>query len=137
MSRFFYFYQIYLYFCTMEEFSEQELHQIAMNHVGKDLESKDFEFIAINSQLKRHPQFVCVDKETNTLHFVMVQAVPYPINPDVPNDLFIDTFLNHAKAKNAKVLFAGVGIANAADFEHPIYKSADYIINYNGYKTLL
>lgn len=121
----------------MEELSEQDLHQIAMNHVGKDLESKGFEFIAINSQLKKHPQFVCVDKKTNTLHFVMVQAVPYPINPDLPNILFVETFISHAKTKNAKVLFAGVGIANAEDFEKPIYTNSDYIINYNGYKILL
>ena len=120
----------------MEELTEQELHQIAMNHVGKDLEKKGFEFIAINSQLKKHPQFVCVDTQ-NRLHFVMVQAVPYPINPDEPNILFVETFINHAKTKNAKVLFAGVGIANAVDFEKPVYRNSDYIINYNGYKVLL
>ena len=120
----------------MEELSEQELHQIAMNHVGKDLEKKGFEFIAINSQLKKHPQFVCVDTQ-NTWHFVMVQAVPYPINPDEPNVLFIETFLSHAKKKNAKVLFAGVGLANAEDFDKPIYTSSDYIINYNGYKEII
>ena len=38
----------------METLSDQELHQIAMNHVGKDLEKKGFEFIAINSQLKKN-----------------------------------------------------------------------------------
>ena len=120
----------------MEALSDQELHQIAMNHVGKDLEKKGFEFIAINSQLKKHPQFVCVDTQ-NTLHFVMVQAVPYPINPDEPNVLFIETFLSHAKKKNAKVLFAGVGIANSEDLEKPVYTSSDYIINYNGYKEII
>ncbi|WP_130735326.1 Na(+)-translocating NADH-quinone reductase subunit F [Flavobacterium sp. J27] len=121
----------------MEELTEQELHQIAMNHVGKDLEKNGFEFIAINSQLRKHPQFVCVDKKTNTLHFVMVQAVPYPINPDEPNLLFVETFINHAKTKNAKVLYAGVGIANTEDLEKPVCKNSDYIINYNGYQTLL
>ena len=90
----------------------------------------------MNSQLKKHPQFVCVDTQ-NTLHFVMVQAVPYPINPDEPNVLFIETFINHAKIKKAKVLFAGVGIANANDFEKPVYTTSDYIINYNGYQELL
>jgi len=42
--------------------SKQELHNLAMNHVGKDLESRGFEFIAINSKLKKNPQFVCIDK---------------------------------------------------------------------------
>lgn len=120
----------------MEELSLQELHQIAMNHVGKDLESKGFEFIAINSQLKKHPQFICVDKK-NTLHFVMVQAVPYPINPEDYDVVFMETFIKHAKEKKAKVLFAGVGIANAENFELPVYTKSDYILNYNGYQTLL
>ena len=42
--------------------SSQELHNLAMNHVGKDLESRGFEFIAVNSKLKKNPQFVCIDK---------------------------------------------------------------------------
>ena len=29
--------------------TEQELHNLAMNHVGKDLEQRGFEFIAIKS----------------------------------------------------------------------------------------
>ncbi len=120
----------------MEELSLQELHQIAMNHVGKDLEQKGFEFIAINSQLKKHPQFICVDKK-NKLYFVMVQAVQYPDNPEEYNTIFMETFKNHAKQKNARVLYAGVGIANADDFELPIYHNSDYIINYNGYQVLL
>ena len=32
--------------------TKQELHNLAMNHVGKDLEQRGFEFIAVNSQLK-------------------------------------------------------------------------------------
>ena len=121
----------------MEELSAQELHQIAMNHVGKDLEKKGFEFIAINSQLKKHPQFVCVDKPTNTIHFVMVQAATYPSNPADYDPEFMETFINHAKTKNAKVLFAGVGFANAQDYEKPIYKNQDYIMNYEGITEIL
>lgn len=120
----------------MEELSLQELHQIAMNHVGKDLEKKGFEFIAINSQLKKHPQFICVDKK-NQLYFVMVQAVLYPNNPQEYDTIFMETFLNHAKEKKARVLFAGVGIANATDFEKPIVKDSDYIVNYEGCQELL
>ncbi len=120
----------------MEELSLQELHQIAMNHVGKDLEKKGFEFIAINSQLKKHPQFICVDKK-NRLYFVMVQAVLYPNNPKEYDAVFMETFKNHAKEKNARVLYAGVGIANASDFELPITKNSDYILNYDDYQVLL
>lgn len=121
----------------MESLSLQDLHHLAMNHVGKELEKQGFEFIAINSQLKKHPQFVCVDKPTNTLHFVMVQAVMYPENPAEYDVVFMETFINHAKSKNAKVLFAGVGFANAIDFEKPILQNQDYIIHYEGIQTLL
>lgn len=120
----------------METLSLQELHQIAMNHVGKDLEAKGFEFIAINSQLKKHPQFICVDKK-NILYFVMVNAVQYPNNPEEYDTIFMEAFLNHAKEKKAKVLYAGVGIANADDFELPVTQNSDYIVNYNGYQVLL
>lgn len=121
----------------MKTFSEQELHQLAMNHVGKELEKQDFEFIAVNSQLKRHPQFVCVDKKTNTLHFVLVKAVLYPENPTEYDVIFMETVLSHAKAKNAKVLFAGVGFANALDIEKPVYNNQDYIINYEGFQEIM
>ena len=79
----------------MESLSLQDLHHLAMNHVGKELEKQGFEFIAINSQLKKHPQFVCVDKPTNTLHFVMVQAVTYPDNPaeELGRSILIENFL--------------------------------------------
>ena len=40
--------------------TEQELHNLAMNHVGKDLEHRGFEFIAVNSKLKKHPQCVLI-----------------------------------------------------------------------------
>ena len=48
--------------------SEQELHNLAMNHVGKELEERGFEFVAINSKLKKHPQFVCIDKNIKYFH---------------------------------------------------------------------
>ena len=48
----------------------QELHNLAMNHVGKDLEKRGFEFIAINSKLKKHPQFVCMD--ANKQYFFVI-----------------------------------------------------------------
>ena len=50
----------FLYFCDMSKaLSNQELHNLAMNHVGKDLERRGFEFVAINSRLKKHPS-LCV-----------------------------------------------------------------------------
>ena len=136
MSRFFYVIQLLTYLCQMEILSDQDLHNIAMNYVGKELESQGFEFIAVNSQLKRHPQFVCVDKPTNTLHFILVTVYTYPENPDDYDVLWMETFKKHAQKLKAKVLYAGVGIANALDYEKPVAKNEDYIINYNGIKEI-
>ena len=136
MSRFFYELQLKTYLCAMEILSDQDLHNIAMNYVGKELESQGFEFIAVNSQLKRHPQFVCVDKPTNTLHFVLVTVFNYPNNPEEYDSIWMETFKEHATKLKAKVLYAGVGIANALDYEKPVTKNEDYIINYNGIKEI-
>ena len=40
------------------------------------------------------------------------------------------------RAVKAKILYAGVGIANALDYEKPVTKNEDYIINYNGIKEI-
>lgn len=120
----------------MEILSQQELHNLAMNHVGKELESHGFEFLAVNSQLKKHPQFVCVDKPTNTLHFVLVTVYNYPDNPEEYDEIWMETFKAHAIKLKAKILYAGVGIANALDYEKPVTKNEDYIINYNGIKEI-
>lgn len=120
----------------MESLSEQELHNLAMNHVGKELETLGFEFLAVNSQLKKHPQFVCVDKPTNTLHFVLVSVYEYPENPAEYDRIWMETFKKHAEKLNAKVFYAGVGIANATDYEKPVSKNEDYILNYNGIQEI-
>ena len=60
--------------------SEQELHNLAMNHVGKELEERGFEFVAINSKLKKHPQFVCIDK-TSQYFFHLIQIILNDLYP--------------------------------------------------------
>ena len=115
--------------------SEQEIHNLAMNIVGKDLEAKGYEFIAINSQLKRYPQFVCVDKN-NKRYFVIVKAdviSNFPITYDV---IWMETFKNHAREKDAKVLYAGVGLGNPEDEALPVYLDQEYLIEYNGIQIL-
>ena len=115
--------------------TEQELHNLAMNHVGKDLEQRGFEFIAINSKLKKHPQFVCIDK-TNQYFFVIVRVVKLPENPNNYDVVWMETFKKHAFEKDAKVLYAGVGLSNP-DGEHlPIYLNEDYLMEYNGIQYL-
>lgn len=115
--------------------SEQELHNLAMNHVGKDLEKRGFEFIAVNSKLKRHPQFVCMDANKQYF-FVIVKAVLLPDNPNNYDIVWMETFKKHAYEKDAKVLYAGVGLGNPDGENLPIYLNEDYLIEYSGIQVL-
>ena len=115
--------------------TEQELHNLAMNHVGKDLENRGFEFVAVNSKLKKHPQFVCIDKNKQYF-FVIVRAVLLPDNPNNYDVVWMETFKNHAREKDAKVLYAGVGLGNPKDEALPVYLDQEYLIEYNGIQIL-
>ena len=115
--------------------SKQELHNLAMNHVGRDLERRGFEFIAVNSQLKKHPQFVCMDKNKQ-YYFVIVRAVILPDNPNNYDVIWMETFKKHASSKDAKVLYAGVGLGNPEGEHLPIYLNEDYLIEYNGIQLI-
>jgi hypothetical protein len=116
--------------------SDQELHHIAMNYVGKLLEKEGFEFLAVNSQLKKHPQFVCVDSK-NSLHFVLVQFATYPDNPQDYDPIWMEVVKKHGLKKNAKIKFAGVGIANALNINNPIVKHEDYHIFFEGFQDIV
>lgn len=115
--------------------TKQELHNLAMNHVGKDLEQRGFEFVAINSQLKKHPQFVCIDK-SNQYFFVIVKAVMLPDNPNNYDVIWMETFKKHAREKNAKVLYAGVGLGNPKGDHLPVYLNEEYLLEYNGIQVI-
>ena len=41
--------------------TEQELHNLAMNIVGEALQELGWEFLLVNSDRKKNPQFVCID----------------------------------------------------------------------------
>jgi hypothetical protein len=113
----------------------QELHNLAMNYVGKDLENRGFEFIAINSKLKRHPQFVCMDKNKQ-YYFVIVRAVILPENPNNYDVVWMESFKKHARENDAKVLYAGVGLGNPNGEDLPIYLNEEYLIEYNGIQII-
>jgi hypothetical protein len=111
--------------------TEQELHNLAMNIVGNDLEKQGYEFIAINSQLKRNPQYVCIDKNAQ-YYFVIVRAVLLPNSAEDYDVIWMETFRNHARDKNAKVLYAGVGLGNPDKEGGPVYLNEPYLLEYNG-----
>lgn len=126
----------FLYFCNMSKvLTKQELHNLGMNHVGKDLESRGFEFVAINSQLKKHPQFVCIDKN-NQYFFVIVRVVKLPENPNNYDVVWMERFKKHALEKEAKVLYAGVALGNPNGEDLPIYLNQEYLMEYNGIQLL-
>ncbi len=65
----------------MTTLSKQEIHQLAMQEVGTYLEKEGYEFLAVNSQLQRSPQFVCV--KNKELFFVVVDGCLYPDSPKI------------------------------------------------------
>ncbi len=115
--------------------TKQELHNLAMNHVGKDLEQRGFEFIAINSKLKKHPQFVCMDKNKQ-YYFDIVKAVILPENANNYDIVWMESFKKHAQDHNAKILYAGVGLGNPNGEDLPIYLNEEYLIEYNGIQVI-
>ena len=115
--------------------TKQELHNLAMNIVGKDLEKRGFEFLAVNSQLKRHPQFVCIDKNKQRL-FIIVKAGAISDTPITFDVIWMETFKNHARTQNAKVLFAGVGLGSVHEKTVPPNLNEDYLQQYEGLQVL-
>ena len=91
-----------------------------------------YEFQAINSQLKRHPQFILY-KKGEPMIFVLVKATQNIQNPEDYDVLWMETFKEHAKKQNAKVWFAGVGIANAESVELPVFKDQPYYVAFEDF----
>ena len=113
---------------------EQELHNTAMEVVGKQLEEDGFEFMTVNSELKKDPQFVCLkDKK---LHFVIVRAVQYPSNPIQYDVALMEKVWAHAEKFEARAYYAGVGLANAKDYELPLSQQDSFAINYQGLQEI-
>ena len=114
--------------------NEQELHNTAMEIVGKQLEEDGFEFMTVNSELKKDPQFVCLkDKK---LHFVIVRAVQYPSNPIQYDGVLMEKVRAHAEKFDARTYFAGVGLAHADNYELPLTQDAPFAINFQGLQEI-
>lgn len=105
-----------------------------MNIVGEDLEKNGFEFLGVNSKLKRDPQFVALKEKE--LHFVIVRAITYPENPKSYDPIFMESIRKHAEKFNAKTFYAGVGLANSQDYEKPVLQEEDYVVKYDGLQEI-
>lgn len=114
----------------MAELTEQELHNLAMNIVGKKLEEDGYEFLGVNSKLKRDPQFVAL--RDKNLHFVIVRVILYPDDPEEYDPFLLQTIKAHADKFEAKTFYAGVGLGHGDDFTKPVIKDEPYGVIYNG-----
>jgi len=117
-----------------EPLTKQELHNLAMNIVGKDLEENGFEFLGVNSKLKRDPQFVAL--KNKEIHFVIVRAITYPKDANVYDPVFMQTIKEHAVKFEAKTYYAGVGLGHGLDYAKPVLKDEDYTMVYNGLQEI-
>ncbi len=118
----------------MAKLSKQELHNLAMNIVGKDLQEQGYEFLGVNSAFKKNPQFVAL--RNKKLHFVVVRAVEYPANPREYDQVIMEKVKDHAEKFNARTFYAGVGLANSNDYEKPVNHGEEYVVNYNGWQEI-
>ncbi len=110
--------------------TEQELHNLAMNIVGKELEAEGYEFMGVNSKPKKNPQFVCLKEKE--LHFIIVRSVSYPKDPTNYDVSLMQKMKDHALKHEARTYYAGVGLYNASNQELPVYLNEEYIVAYNG-----
>lgn len=118
----------------MSKLTDQELHNLAMNIVGKDLEDQGYEFLGVNSELRKNPQFVAL--KNKKLHFVIVRAIKYPHDPAEVDTVFLQNIKEHALKFNARTFYAGVGLANSKDYELPVDSNEGYVVNYKGLQEI-
>ena len=114
----------------MKALSKQELHNLAMNIVGKQLETEGYEFIGVNSKPKKNPQFVCLKEKER--YFIVVRNVTYPNNPRVYDRVLLKKVKTLANKQNGRAFYAGVGLSNPEDPTLPIYLNEPYVVNYGG-----
>ncbi len=123
------------HYSMSKELTAQELHNLALNIVGEDLQEQGFEFLAVNSKLKKNPQFVAL-KDKN-LHFVIVRAISYPQDAHSYDPVFMQTIKEHATKFEAKTYYAGVGLGHGEDYSKPVIKDEPYSLLYKGIQEIL
>ena len=114
----------------MKALTAQELHYLAMNIVGKELEAEGYEFMAVNSKLKKNPQFVCLKEKK--LFFIIVRPILFPEDPTALDKQMLEKVKAHALKFEARTFYAGVGLSNAENRALPVYLNEKYIVDYGG-----
>lgn len=118
----------------MNQLTLHEIHQLAMSEVGKHLEEKGYEFLAVNSQPKRTPQFICIKEKK--LYFILVQGTIYPEAPKKFDPELIKKVKKHAAKNKAQLFLAGVGFAHANNYDYPLTRKDPYAINFQGLEAI-
>jgi hypothetical protein len=111
--------------------SRQQIHQIGMNLVGKHLQENDYEFLAVKSDFGQSPQFICLKNEKE-LFFVLVRTVVFPKNPNAYDQKWMNKMKQHAIDKKARLLYAGIGLADSNVMMSELEKGKESIVNYQG-----
>ncbi|MDQ7917698.1 Na(+)-translocating NADH-quinone reductase subunit F [Mesonia sp. MT50] len=117
-----------------EKLTAQELHNLAMNIVGKDLENQGYEFLAVNSKLQRNPQFVI--QKGKQMSFVVVRAICHPQKVSDMDKILVQKVKDHGEKFDATTFYAAVGLGHADDFEKPVLKDEDFAQLYPGIKQV-
>ena len=120
----------------LKRLTPQELHNLGMNIIGEKLQEKGYEFVAINSKLKKHPQFVLYKKGEPTI-FVLVKVSSNIQQPERYDTIWMETFKEHAIQQNAKVWFAAIGLANAESVELPVFKDQPYYVAFEDFEKVI
>jgi len=113
-----------------QELSKQELHNLAMNITGEELQKEGFEFLAINSGIKKNPQFVAL--KNKEIYFIVVR--PVFTETATTDSCFVNMkpILEHAKKHKASVFYTGVWLGHGSDINQPVIKDEDYSFVYVG-----
>ena len=117
-----------------KKLTKQELHNLAMNIVGKQLQADGYEFLGVNSKLKKDPQFVVLKEKT--LHFVIVRAVSYPQDAHAIDHVLMKTIKEHADKFEAKTYYAGVGLGHGDDYGEPVLRDESYTMVFKGLQEI-
>jgi hypothetical protein len=120
----------------LKRLTAQELHNLGMNIIGEKLQKRGYEFVAINSKLKKHPQFVLYKKGEPTI-FVLVKVSSNIQQPERYDAVWMETFKEHAIQQNAKVWFAAIGLANSESVELPVYKDQPYYVAFEDFEKVI
>ena len=111
--------------------TEQELHNLAMNIVGEALQELGWEFLLVNSDRKKNPQFVCIDPQGQK-SFIIVRPILQGDDPDVYDPVLMETVRRKAQEHKGDAYWAGVGLYDVANPLAPLEHGKSCQVDFRG-----